>query len=377
MTPREAMKILNRMKNQITMILLYILDLNGEPYYKLLFSNSEDKFDITIVTNQNHGYYKLMMVCQEKGNKNIFGTKMIFAEKSVLKMLKTVHLYYISKFEKHIKHYDLIKDVNCDSLNDIRDILIDEAKIIRGPINELDDFDQTLNRDLIISYQLDKFLLPGLSTNVIDFFKESLLTFCTSIGGENYWSSYTFRSKNINVNSIQTSIDEARFRRNPHQFYFKDDEIDKAKQIDQSIVVNGNTVEIILDSQLYILWYRYDESSIGICFEFNLVHNDIVYNLIKADRISSVYERISSSESRAISNYCIFRFKPKNISSDTIVYLMRLALVHMVINPDFARLFSKMKGDHPVISVYKGVTNDFHQKSSDNWIYEKNLVIYN
>lgn len=372
MTPLEAYKMINKQKESITSINIYILNCVTRFYYKLLYSSSEGNFDITLITNSNSGCYKLALYCQKKSNKNIFGTKMIFADQDVLKMLKSVHLYYDSDFEKHIKHFNLMGGIhytNNDELMSIRKILINEATTVRGPINSLEDYDKSLSECPIISYQIDKYLLPKVTDDFVESYRNSLRKFCTSKNGKKYWGCYYYMFHTIPNDKIMMDYEKAKIKRNPYEFYFEAHEVEKAKSDANSAIFHDDIFAITLDSVQYIIWF--EKSSLN--FDLKIKIDDIEYKLINIKKSQPVVKVLSSSESQSIVSFVVDRHKPKCINDNQMIYLLKLASIQMTV--DLSNVlegseFIRGVNEHPIVTIYKGITSKYNYSQHDDWKYE-------
>uniref|UniRef100_A0A6C0AGN7 Uncharacterized protein n=1 Tax=viral metagenome TaxID=1070528 RepID=A0A6C0AGN7_9ZZZZ len=338
MTPLQTFKFL---KGNSDNIQVFVLDVNGIKHHKLLFENN----DITIITDKNQAYYKLVLYSQGMRTKKINGQKIIIGSQKILKMLKTVHLFYNSSFEKHIKHYDLMFNINYkkdSELMAIREDMIKEAKCIRDPVNKFEKSDQ---------FTFSTISTPSSELQYsVENYKKVLTEYCNSEYGEQFWDKYTCLLNNFSKYSKYVSPNEL------YPKYFYPNELEKAKYDSERITIDqDNVISIILDDQVYKLHYSYDIKSNEL-FNISIFYNDIWNKILRIINPEILYqEYYSSSEMKQILRHTIYKYKlPDGLTYDTIKYLLRLASPFIKINLTSAYKFSLNNKNHQIVSIYEG-----------------------
>ncbi len=245
LTPSHAYNFVEYAKDKtITMTILYMgtsplnneffIDynilsdiLNKSLYYKIYIENGLDSLDLSIITNKEQGIYKLAKDNQLLPNRNVLNTKMIYTDIYFLYFLKQVHIAYPKNLEKNVRESKLLKkylfltddkksqqDI-IDYKKDIFDTFQKEAIIMKGEIPSLPEYNKMLDSNPIISYTLDKYLLSGLTCDIKKAYEDSILLFCTSIGGEKYRDKYaSHKVSQYDIDKIQFSWEINKIKRN-------------------------------------------------------------------------------------------------------------------------------------------------------------------
>lgn len=432
MTPQQSHEIV--INNADKPMKLYILDMgesfNNKKYYKLIVENGKDTLDISIITDYNQGMYMLATICQNFPNKTIkkIGMKFVCANANMLRILKTINLYYSKNFEKNLGDYLLLEkiiDGNVQDYNQILESFKKEAQIIRGPIKSVGEFDKTLHNDEIISYTIDKFLQTGISHDILQSVKDNAQLFCNSQDGEKYWNKYNHITKLYDLRSqITKKYNDEKFNRlsqeekdkiklekeendkkiaiamekrrieideimaekerqgkinyikEKYEDYFPADMRDQAK-------IDGETAEILtideyrsitftIKSQKYTIKYNINTNE-EIPFSLKLICNNKEYLLIEI----SYYRTYSSSDSAT--RWTIKKYNPFYESKvvgfvlgqkpyenqDFILYLVRLAMIYIPITFACAYSYGTVnKKEHQIVALYLGKRAEYFKDNN-------------
>ncbi len=381
MTPSQALKIVKESSKSVK---LYILNVDNVPYYKVIFEYCMSIHDITIITDAKQPMYKLAMYCQNQRYEYIHNMKMIYASLEVLHMLKSIHLFYKTDFEKHMRHHIILARIakpNTDLLS-IKNDFIKEARIIRGPINELPTYDQRLHTDDIVSYVLDKYLLSGLSDDIKKSYVDTVLLFCTSIGGDKYWKYYTSMLYNplaYTHYDIRSIFDKIKLdRMDPYERYFSTDEIDQARKYGEPAFKTHNSILFDIHGPHTII-KNVGEKSIQLSIKYNysptgiFTNHDSVTKPLLTISWDSTYIQHSSSESTSYTEYTVSKYTPPQVGHDFALYLLRIAMIYLPVNPQCQKYYMSNGKDHPVVSIYAGLNTHMINSTAD---WENKFKLY-